>query len=178
MKVPFGNISTVRDTMQLIGEVNQPPVVHPKRPVDGLNCKIEEPSGVRLWELFERLSGGSLDQFSKQCFVHNFCPLAFFDEGGKNITPSELKNPYKKQIRDMCLNTLDKQLNLVQPRIVVAVGGYVHTALKHSSYCSGDSVSLLLLRHPSMRSTNNADWPEKAQAFLEQHDIIQYMRNE
>lgn len=163
--------------MQLIGEVNQPPVIHPKRPVAGLNCTIEEPSGVRLWDLFERLAGGSLDQFSKECFVYNFCPLAFFDDAGHNITPSELKGPYKQQIRDLCLNTLDKQFNLVEPRIVVAVGDYVHAALKRSSYCGRGSVTVVRLPHPSPRSRNNTNWPEKAQAFLERHDILKFMRN-
>lgn len=163
--------------MQLMGEVDQPPMVHPKRPVDGLKCKVEEPSGVRLWELFERLAGGSLDTFSEQCFVYNFCPLAFFDDAGHNITPSELKGSYKQQVRAMCLTTMDKQLELVQPQIVVAVGDYVYTALRRSSYCR-NLVSVVRLPHPSPRSLNNTNWPEKAQAFLEQHNIIKLMRNE
>lgn len=90
-QVPFGNISTVRDVMQLRGEVIQPALIHSKRPVSGFNCHIEEPSGVRIWTLLERLANGSLETFSQQCFVHNFCPLAFFDSHGRNITPSELK---------------------------------------------------------------------------------------
>jgi len=76
--------------MHLNGKVSQPEKVHPKRPVNGLACKTEEPSGVRIWSLFNNLAG-SLEIFSKQCFVYNFCPLIFFDKDGKNITPSELK---------------------------------------------------------------------------------------
>ncbi|KAH8407992.1 hypothetical protein KR222_008243 [Zaprionus bogoriensis] len=175
--VPFGNVRSVRDMMQLTGAVQQPPVVHSKRSVQGLQCRIEEPSGVRLWELFERLAGGSLDTFFEQCFVYNFCPLAFFDEAGHNITPSELKGPYKQRIRDLCLHSLDKQLNLVEPQIIIAVGDYVHTALKRSAYC-GESVLVLRLPHPSPRALNNTNWAEKAQTFLEQHSIIKFMRNE
>ncbi|KAL7730537.1 hypothetical protein ACLKA6_000536 [Drosophila palustris] len=174
--VPFGNVRTVRDIMQLTGAVLQPPVVHHKRPIVGLNCKIEEPSGVRLWELFQHLADGSLDTFSQQCFVYNFCPLAFFDEAGHNITPSELKGEFKRQIRDMCLDALDKLLNLVQPQIVVAVGDYVHTALKKSSFCG--SVSVIRLAHPSPRSLNNTNWAEKATLFLQQHNLIKFMRNQ
>ncbi|XP_060650379.1 single-strand selective monofunctional uracil-DNA glycosylase isoform X2 [Drosophila nasuta] len=160
--VPFGNVRTVRDIMQLTGEVLQPPLVHPKRPVEGLNCKIEEPSGVRLWELFLHLAGGRIDTFADRCFVHNFCPLAFFDEHGHNITPNELKGAYKQQIRDICLNALEQLLNLVQPQTVVAVV----------------SVSVFRLPHPSPRALNNSNWVEKASNFLQKNGLITIMRNE
>ncbi|XP_017023330.1 single-strand selective monofunctional uracil-DNA glycosylase [Drosophila kikkawai] len=175
--IPFGNVRTVKVLMQLAGSVERPPNEHPKRLVVGLDCRIEEPSGVRLWELFLRIAG-SMVTFAQQCFVHNFCPLAFFDEAGKNLTPSELKGPYKQQLRDHCLDTFEEQLHLLQPQVVVAVGEYVHTALKRSKYCKSDSVTVLRLPHPSPRSVNNNNWPEKAQAFLEDNNLIRYMRNE
>ncbi|XP_022213183.1 single-strand selective monofunctional uracil-DNA glycosylase [Drosophila obscura] len=172
--IPFGNVRTVSELMEISGEVGRPPVLHPKRPVVGLECKTQERSGVRLWELFLRLAGGRLDIFSRQCFVHNFCPLAFFDAAGRNITPTELKGPYKRQIRDVCLDALEKQLLIVKPQVVVAVGDYVYQALKRSDHCK----TLLRLAHPSPRSLNNTNWPEKAQEFLEQHGLIHFMRNE
>ncbi|KAH8374826.1 hypothetical protein KR200_006973 [Drosophila serrata] len=175
--IPFGNVRTVKVLMQLSGSVEKPPNEHPKRPVVGLDCRIEEPSGVRLWELFLRLAG-NMETFAQQCFVHNFCPLAFFDEAGKNLTPGELKGTYKQQLRDRCLDTLEEQLHLLQPQVVVAVGEYVHTALKRSKFCKSDSVIVLRLPHPSPRSVNNNNWPEKAQAFLEDNGLIRYMRNE
>ncbi|BFF90471.1 single-strand selective monofunctional uracil-DNA glycosylase [Drosophila madeirensis] len=174
--IPFGNVRTVSQLMELSGEVGRPPVLHPKRPVVGLECTKEEISGVRLWELFLRLAGGRLDIFSQQCFVHNFCPLAFFDADGRNITPTELKGPYKQKIRDACLDALEKQLLIVKPQVVVAVGDYVYQALKRSDYCK--TVSMLRLAHPSPRSVNNTKWPEKAQEFLEQHGLVRFMRNE
>ncbi|KAH8271369.1 hypothetical protein KR018_007666 [Drosophila ironensis] len=175
--IPFGNVRTVKVMMQLSGTVDKPAVEHPKRPVVGLDCHIEEPSGVRLWELFLRLSG-NMDTFSQQCFVHNFCPLAFFDEAGRNLTPSELKGTYKTRIRDLCLEALEQQLALLKPTIVVAVGEYVHSVLKRSDYCKSDSISVLRLAHPSPRSVNNTNWPEKAEAFLVEHDLVRFMRNE
>jgi len=176
-QIPFGNVRTVKLLLQLSGSVDKPPVEHPKRPVLGLDCKIEEPSGVRLWELFLRLAG-NVNIFTQQCFVHNFCPLAFFDDAGKNLTPSELKGPYKKQLREYCLETLEEQLVLLKPQVLVAVGEYVHTALKGSRYCKSDSVSVLRLPHPSPRSVNNNDWPNKARAFLEENNLIRFLRNE
>ncbi|XP_016950263.1 single-strand selective monofunctional uracil-DNA glycosylase [Drosophila biarmipes] len=175
--IPFGNVRTVKLLMQISGSVGKPPIEHPKRPVLGLDCRIEEPSGVRLWELFLRLAG-NINIFSQQCFVHNFCPLAFFDEAGKNLTPSELKGSYKKQLREFCLETLEEQLLLLKPQVLVAVGEYVHTALKGSRYCKSDSVCVLRLPHPSPRSVNNNDWPNKARAFLEENNLIRFLRNE
>ncbi|CAD6993662.1 unnamed protein product [Ceratitis capitata] len=89
--VPFGNITTVRNEMALSGSVQQPVSVHEKRPVFGLECTVEEPSGARLWSLFKKLAGGSLSIFAEKCFVHNFCPLICYDKAGRNITPNELK---------------------------------------------------------------------------------------
>ncbi|XP_068156281.1 single-strand selective monofunctional uracil DNA glycosylase [Drosophila tropicalis] len=175
--IPFGNVRTVRDLMHISGIVEQPPAVHPKRPVRGLDCSIEEPSGVRLWELFQSLAGGNLETFSQLCFVHNFCPLAFFDAAGKNITPSELKGDYKKEIGTCCLRALEKQLLLVKPDYVVAVGNYVYTLLKRSKYCQTARL-VVCLPHPSPRSVNNTNWPEKANDFLELHNLIRFMRNE
>ncbi|KAI8130772.1 Single-strand selective monofunctional uracil-DNA glycosylase [Lucilia cuprina] len=168
--IPFGNITTVRDIMGLTGTVNQPPAVHPKRPVKGLASTREEPSGKRLWTLFKELSNGSLDTFFKQCFVHNFCPLVFFNSNGNNITPSELKGPYKQQIRNECLRTTEQVLQLIQPKIIVAIGNYVYDTLKASEYCK--SKHLLRLAHPSPRSLNNNNWPEKAEKFLAEEDLL------
>ncbi|XP_075148067.1 single-strand-selective monofunctional uracil-DNA glycosylase [Haematobia irritans] len=174
--VPFGNISTVRDIMHLHGIVHQPALQHPKRPIKGFDCTREEPSGKRLWSLFQKLANGSLDTFSQQCFVHNFCPLAFFDAQGRNITPSEIKGLYKKDIQDICLRTIECQLHLLQPDVVIAIGDYVYKTLQKSFYCKNKR--LLRLAHPSPRSLNNTNWPEKAEQFLTENNILKYMRNE
>lgn len=76
--------------MKLSGNVGQPLCVHVKRPIRGLTCTTEEPSGVRFWNLIKNIAG-DLETFNQKCFVHNFCPLALFDSLGHNITPSELK---------------------------------------------------------------------------------------
>lgn len=162
--------------MKLSGVISEPPQLHPKHPIKGLNCTKEEPSGKRLWTLLQRLSHDSLEIFFEQCFVHNFCPLTFFDAQGRNITPSEIKGPYKKEVRDICLRTTEYQLQLLQPDKIVAVGDYVFKALKNSEYCK--KKRLLRLAHPSPRSLNNTNWPEKAEEFLKENDLLKYLRNE
>ncbi|CAD7091257.1 unnamed protein product [Hermetia illucens] len=174
--VPFGNIKTVKELMGLEGSVQQPLKVHPKRPVTGLGCTIEEPSGERFWGVLNKLSGG-LDVFSVNCFMHNFCPLAFFDASGKNITPGELKGDKKNLVRDICLKYFEKELQLVNPSIVVAVGTYVDDCFKNLSKQYKD-IRFLKLAHPSPRSLNNTNWPEKAEIFFKENDLMKYLRNE
>ena len=88
--IPFGEINHVRDWLQIKGKVTAPKKLHPKRPVLGFACERSEVSGRRLWgwarETFE-----TPEAFFQQFFVFNYCPLAFFDESGKNITPDKLK---------------------------------------------------------------------------------------
>lgn len=60
------------------------------RPVTGLFCDRAEQSGQRFWGLLQEVSGAP-ENFFKNCFVHNLCPLAFFHASGRNITPAELK---------------------------------------------------------------------------------------
>lgn len=177
--VPFGNTNTVKNLMKIEGQVNQPPKLHTKRPVVGLRCTTEEPSGVRIWTLIEKLAG-SVDIFGQQCFMHNFCPLAFFDDQGKNITPGELKGDVKSSVRDICLKFLEKEIELIQPEIVIAIGSYVGDCLKRLAKQSNyvGSLKILQLAHPSPRSVNNNNWPEKATVFFQENNLLKYIRNE
>ena len=72
--VPFGEIPAVRDWMGISAPVGKPAIEHPKRPVEGFACLKSEVSGRRLWGLFaERF--GSADDFFRDHFVINYCPL-------------------------------------------------------------------------------------------------------
>ena len=43
--VPFGEVAHVRDWMALDAPIGRPPDEHPKRPVEGLDCRRNEVSG-------------------------------------------------------------------------------------------------------------------------------------
>lgn len=60
-----------------------------EKPILGLECKREEESGKRFWGLVEELCTQP-ENFFNQCFIMNFCPLAFLNKN-KNITPNEIK---------------------------------------------------------------------------------------
>lgn len=77
--------------MQLSAPVGKPRNELPARPVDGLNCLREEPSGNKLWGVIRDIFQDNLEAFALNNFVHNLCPLAFFAASGRNITPAELK---------------------------------------------------------------------------------------
>src|SRR6187401_2224109 len=46
--IPFGEIASVRDWMNLRVTIGQPAKEHPKRPIDGFSCTRSEVSGRRL----------------------------------------------------------------------------------------------------------------------------------
>lgn len=39
----------------------------------------------------QELCGDQAENFFRNCFVYNLCPLAFFAATGRNLTPAELK---------------------------------------------------------------------------------------
>lgn len=88
--VPFGEITHVRDWMGINEDVDQPQIICPNRPIQGFACTKTEQSGLKLWGAFKRVSG-TPERFFKNAFVYNYCPLAFMDDKGKNITPNVVK---------------------------------------------------------------------------------------
>lgn len=87
----------------------------------------------------------------------------------------------KTLLRDLCLKYLVLQLELLNPRIIVAVGSYVADSVKQlyrRGILHASTVKLLQLPHPSPRSLNNANWPVRALTFFEEHDLIKYIKND
>ena len=75
MGIPFAATSVVRDLIGITGiSVEKPEVIHPKRPVNGLEHPKEEVSGTRLWGVLEHRYGG-IDKISQEVYIVNHCPL-------------------------------------------------------------------------------------------------------
>lgn len=121
--VPFGDVHMVRDWLGICEPVGQPDHLHPKRPVYGFSCKRGEVSGQRLWGLIKKRFG-SPDEFFKEHFVSNYCPLAFFTEEGKNITPDKLPQASGKALLDICDEHLLAVINTLSPKWVIGVGRF------------------------------------------------------
>ena len=103
MGIPFAATSVVRDLIGITGiSVAKPEVVHPRRPVNGLEHPKEEVSGTRLWGMLEHRYG-SIDKISKEVYVVNHCPLMILNgDRGTNVTPNNISGKSVEELMDIC----------------------------------------------------------------------------
>ncbi|MEN9535003.1 MAG: hypothetical protein RIR37_276, partial [Verrucomicrobiota bacterium] len=112
--VPFGEVDAVRDWLGICEEVSKPRVEHPKRPIEGFDCKRSEVSGRRLWGLFaDRF--GKAELFFKDHFVMNYCPLVWMGSTGANLTPDKLLASEMRPVEEACLKHLAEVIKLLDP---------------------------------------------------------------
>ncbi|XP_073819641.1 single-strand selective monofunctional uracil DNA glycosylase-like [Musca autumnalis] len=141
--IPFGDIATVRDRMKLQGAIRNAPNLHSNITIKGLQSWAEEePSSQRFWDLIKTIFNDEedfLDSFFENCFVHNFCPLVFIDNNGYNVSFADVA----ERVPDMekaCLDILQQQVELLQPKIIVPIGWYVFETLLELDYYKQGSV--------------------------------------
>ena len=121
--VPFGEIAAVRDWLGIEAAVDKPKYEHPKRPIEGFACAKSEVSGRRLWGLF-RDRFGTPENFFRNHFVANYCPLVFMDSGGANITPDKLPADEASLLFKFCDRAMADTINLLKPQWVIGIGGF------------------------------------------------------
>ena len=121
--VPFGEIAAVRDWLCIEAAVDKPKKEHPKRPIEGFACPRSEVSGRRLWGLF-RSRFVTPEEFFRDNFVANYCPLVFMDSGGANITPDKLPADKTSSLFEICDHALAATIELLKPRWVIGVGAF------------------------------------------------------
>lgn len=162
--VPFGEIRAVRDFLGITGEVDKPQPEHPKRQVDGLHCTRSEVSGRRLWGWAEERFG-SPERFFASLFVHNFCPLAFLEESGRNRTPDKLPAEERLAIEGPCDRALRSVVTALRPKRVIGVGKYAERQAKRA--LADFDVEIGTVLHPSPASPiANRGWAPQAEAQL------------
>lgn len=71
--IPFGEVSVVRDWLQITCVVGRPKREHARRPVKGFACGRSEVSGRRLWGLFA-VRFRTPERFFAVHIVMNYCP--------------------------------------------------------------------------------------------------------
>ncbi len=77
--VPFGEVNVVKAYLHIDEHLQNLPITHPKRPIDGLNCVRSEVSGRRLWGLIkERYPLAQM--FAKDIAIMNYCQLSLLIE--------------------------------------------------------------------------------------------------
>jgi single-strand selective monofunctional uracil DNA glycosylase len=147
--VPFGDVAMVRDLLRLAGEVGRPLREHPKRPIEGLACPRGEVSGARLWG-WVRDDFGSAERFCDRFFVANYCPLAFMEASGRNLTPDKLPPAEQGPLFAACDQALRETVALLRPRQVVGVGVFASERARRALDGMGIGVGSIL--HPSPAS--------------------------
>ena len=121
--VPFGEIRAVRAWIRVEGTIGKPRREHPKRPVEGFACPRSEVSGKRLWGLFaDRF--GSAENFFADHFIVNYCPLAFFDKDGRNLTPDKLPARQVTPLFAACDRHLRRAVEILRPDWLIGIGGF------------------------------------------------------
>jgi single-strand selective monofunctional uracil DNA glycosylase len=155
--IPFGEIAAVRDWLKITPPVGRPKVEHPKRPVQGFDCRRSEVSGRRLWKLFSSRFG-SPDKFFADHFVANYCPLAFCELSGKNVTPDKLSRHEREQLSKACDEHLRRMVKILQPEWLIGVGAFARE--RGEVAAEGTSIRVGQILHPSPASpkANRQDW--------------------
>jgi single-strand selective monofunctional uracil DNA glycosylase len=162
--VPFGDVNMVRDWMGFRGEVGQPPVPHPQRPVEGLSFERSEVSGTRLWG-WARDRFGSPEAFFERFFVLNYCPLVFLEESGRNRTPDKLPSLESTPLFAACDLSLRRSVEALSPRRVLGVGKFAEGRARRA--LEGLDIPIASILHPSPASpAANRGWAEQVESQL------------
>lgn len=146
--VPFGEIRSVRDWMHISGKVGAPPCLHPKRPIQGFDCTRSEASGKRLWG-WAAETFGSPEAFFSRFFVVNYCPLIFYDEQGKNLTPDKLPRAMADALHRACDLALLEQITALSPRHVIGVGRFAELRIRKVLEHAEGHYAIGRITHPS-----------------------------
>ena len=144
--IPFGEVSAVRDWLNIEAPVGTPEKMHPKRPVSGFKCTRSEVSGRRLWGWAQKTFKTPANFFSR-FFVANYCPLMFIEVGGRNRTPNQLRASERKPLLAVCDRSLRRTIEQLTPRYVIGVG---HFAEERARVALSDiDVTIGRITHPS-----------------------------
>lgn len=170
-------MNVVREWLQIEGRVGKPVREHPLRTIQGMNCTRSEVSGQRFWGLIKELCE-TPQSFFKYCFVHNYCPLSFLLNSGKNITPPELKAQEKNPLFEICDESLLKIVHLLKPKLIIGVGKFAEDrAARALNNANIYGVGVHSILHPSpVNPTANKCWKEKVMQQMNDLQIIHYLK--
>ncbi|MCC7440992.1 MAG: hypothetical protein IT285_05140 [Bdellovibrionales bacterium] len=162
--VPFGEVASVKGWLEIEAPVGKPRKECAKRPVEGFACRRSEVSGRRLWGFFEK-EFGSAPAFFEQHFVANYCPLAFLDEGGRNLTPDKLPAAQRERLLAVCDEHLRELVDALGVEWVVGVGDFAEKRARLA--LAGRDLRFGKISHPSPASPKaNRGWDALARKEL------------
>ena len=163
--VPFGEVAAVRDWLDISAIIEKPAREHPKRPVEGFSCQRSEVSGRRLWGLFA-IRFGKAEEFFQEHFVANYCPLAFLESSGCNLTPDKLPARELQPLLAACDEHLRRLIEVLQPEWLIGIGDFAERRARIVFPEPPPKVGKVL--HPSPASpVANRDWAGQAMRQLQ-----------
>ena len=174
--VPFGEVESVKNFLCIDDlAVSRPVNELNEYPVKGLECSRSEVSGKRLWGLF-RQRYDSADNFFRENFVLNYCPLLFLAgrPGGhaRNFTPDKLNMIERRKLFTLCDNCLRQVIEIINPEVLIGVG--VFAASKAEEVLKGFDIRIVKILHPSPASPqSNKDWAGKVTRQLIEFGVWQ-----
>jgi single-strand selective monofunctional uracil DNA glycosylase len=119
-------------------------------------------SGSRLWG-WARDRFGTPARFFARFFVINYCPLAFLEASGRNLTPDKLPARERAALLEVCDVSLRAAVAVLQPRLVIGVGAFARAAAERA--LPGTRVGTIL--HPSPASPRaNQGWAARVEQEL------------
>jgi single-strand selective monofunctional uracil DNA glycosylase len=169
--VPFGDVTTVGEWLEIGVPVGTPVTPHPKRPILGLACPRVEVSGRRLWGWVQE-RWDTPEAFFVDHFVANYCPLVFLEASGRNRTPDRLPVNEREPLFDACNIALKRMVAVMKPEWVVGIGAFA--ARRAADILSGNPVQIGKVLHPSPASpAANRGWREAAETQLREQGILE-----
>lgn len=157
--VPFGEVEHVRDWLGITDGVEPPDVQHPKRPIEGFECSRSEVSGRRLWGWVRRRFGKP-ERFFEDFFIANYCPLAFLERSGRNLTPDRLPVAERRPLLEICDRALEKLISHLGPSRVIGIGRFAERRARAALEADGIEIGCGL--HPSPANpAANRGWEER-----------------
>lgn len=169
--VPFGEVAVVRDWLGIEQSIDRPVYEHPRRPIEGFQCRRSEVSGRRLWGLF-RDRFVEADRFFAEHFVANYCPLVFMESSARNRTPDKLPAHLRFGLDERCDRHLNAVVELLRPKFAVGVGAYAEQALRRVTATTRANPQVIRILHPSPASpAANQDWAATATRQLRQAGV-------
>lgn len=171
--VPFGEVALVRDWLGLEAPVGRPAREHPKRPIEGFDCRRSEVSGARLWG-WAKDTYGTPEAFFSRFFVANYCPLVFMEESGRNRTPEKLPAAEREPLFAACDRAMLRTVEHFQPLFVIGVGKFAEDRLRAVLAAQRLDVVIGRVPHPSPASpVANGGWAPLMTAALRDLGVMQ-----
>ena len=159
--IPFGEIAAVRDWMGIRVPIGKPAREHPRRPILGFDCPRSEVSGRRFWKLCADRFGAP-ENFFAEHFVVNYCPLAFLEVSGRNLTPNKLPRSERDRLFEICDEHLRRVLAILQPEWLIGIGGFARERGEWVATRPKLRVGQLLHPSPASPKANRHDWTKTA----------------